>query len=74
MFRLPPRRDIDDEGDDKKPFVLLVMAKANFHREFLSIFFSGEQIAALKKQAIYVRIDSEKASDGNVQGWLEGTK
>jgi hypothetical protein len=29
------------------------------------------QIAALKKQAMYVRIDSEKAPDGNVQGWLE---
>ena len=35
---------------------------------------SSDQIAALKKKAIYVRIDSEKAPDGNVQGWLEGTK
>ena len=39
-----------------------------------SIKLSSEQVAALKKQAIYVRIDSEKAPDGNVQGWLEGTK
>jgi hypothetical protein len=39
-----------------------------------SIKLSSDQIAALKKQAIYVRIDSEKALDGNVQGWLEGTK
>ncbi|MBN9589798.1 MAG: hypothetical protein BGN85_03730 [Alphaproteobacteria bacterium 64-11] len=29
------------------------------------------QIAALNKQSIYVRIDSEKAPDGNLQGWLE---
>src|SRR5580692_7668069 len=35
-----------------------------------SIKLSSEQVAALKKQAIYVRIDSEKAPDGNVQGWL----
>ena len=39
-----------------------------------SIKLDSDQIAALKKQALYVRIDSEKASDGNVQGWLEGTK
>ena len=39
-----------------------------------SLKLSSDQIAALKKQAIYVRIDSEKAPDGNVQGWLEGTK
>jgi len=39
-----------------------------------SIKLNSEQLAALKKQAIYVRIDSEKAPDGNVQGWLEGTK
>jgi hypothetical protein len=35
---------------------------------------SSDQIAALKKQAVYVRIDSEKAPDGNLQGWLEGTR
>ena len=39
-----------------------------------SVKLTADQIAALKKQAIYVRIDSEKAPDGNVQGWLEGTK
>jgi hypothetical protein len=39
-----------------------------------SVKLSNSQIAALKKQAIYVRIDSEKAPDGNLQGWLEGTK
>ena len=39
-----------------------------------SVKLSSDQVAALKKQAIYVRIDSEKAPDGNVQGWLEGTK
>ena len=41
--------------------------------------FSGQvkltsaQLASLKRGAIYVRIDSEKASDGNVEGWLEDT-
>ena len=39
-----------------------------------SIGLSGDQIAALGKQALYVRIDSEKAPDGTVQGWLEGAK
>jgi hypothetical protein len=39
-----------------------------------SVKLTSDQVAALKKQAIYVRIDSEKAPDGNVQGWLEGTK
>jgi hypothetical protein len=39
-----------------------------------SVKLSSDQVAALKKQAIYIRIDSEKASDGNVQGWLEGTR
>ena len=39
-----------------------------------SVKLNNGQIAALKKQAIYVRIDSEKAPDGNVQGWLEGTR
>ncbi|HSS14887.1 MAG TPA: hypothetical protein VLL04_13395 [Rhizomicrobium sp.] len=36
-----------------------------------TIKLNASQIAALKKQAMYVRIDSEKAPDGNVQGWLE---
>jgi hypothetical protein len=34
---------------------------------------SSAQLAALKKQSLYVRIDSEKAPDGNLQGWLEET-
>jgi len=39
-----------------------------------SVKLDSSQAAALMKQAIYVRIDSEKAPDGNVQGWLEGTR
>jgi hypothetical protein len=30
------------------------------------------QVSALDRQALYVRIDSEKAPEGNLQGWLEG--
>src|SRR6185295_3564193 len=36
-----------------------------------SIKLNAAQLAALKREALYVRIDSEKAPDGNVQGWLE---
>ena len=36
-----------------------------------TIKLNSAQMAALKREAIYVRIDSEKAPDGNVQGWLE---
>ncbi len=36
-----------------------------------SIRLSSAQLAALKKEALYIRIDSEKAPEGNVQGWLE---
>jgi len=36
-----------------------------------SIKLSAAQLAALKREALYVRVDSEKAPDGNVQGWLE---
>jgi len=36
-----------------------------------SIKLNASQLAALKRQSLYIRIDSEKASDGNVQGWLE---
>jgi hypothetical protein len=36
-----------------------------------SIKLSSAQMAALKREALYVRIDSEKSPDGNVQGWLE---
>lgn len=38
-----------------------------------SVKLNAAQIAALKRQAIYIRIDSEKAPDGNLQGWLEET-
>ncbi len=37
-----------------------------------SLTLTPEQAAALAKQALYVRIDSEKAPEGNLQGWLEG--
>jgi len=36
-----------------------------------SIKLNATQLAALKRQSLYIRIDSEKAPDGNVQGWLE---
>ena len=36
-----------------------------------TIKLNSAQMAALKKEALYIRIDSEKAPDGNVQGWLE---
>jgi hypothetical protein len=36
-----------------------------------TIKLSGAQVAALKRQSLYLRIDSEKSPDGNVQGWLE---
>ena len=36
-----------------------------------SIKLTAAQLAALKRQALYIRIDSEKSPDGNVQGWLE---
>lgn len=36
-----------------------------------SVRLTGKQAVALKNQALYVRIDSEKAPDGNLQGWLE---
>lgn len=29
------------------------------------------QLGALNRQSLYVRIDSEKSPDGNLQGWLE---
>ena len=38
-----------------------------------TIRLSSAQMAALKREALYVRIDSEKAPEGNVQGWLEDT-
>jgi len=36
-----------------------------------SIKLNAAQLAALKRQSLYIRIDSEKSPDGNVQGWLE---
>jgi hypothetical protein len=36
-----------------------------------TIKLNPSQMAALKREAVYVRIDSEKSPDGNVQGWLE---
>jgi len=36
-----------------------------------TIKLNASQMAALKREAVYIRIDSEKAPDGNVQGWLE---
>ena len=38
-----------------------------------SIKLSSAQITALKREALYIRIDSEKSPEGNVQGWLEDT-
>jgi hypothetical protein len=38
-----------------------------------AVKLTSAQVAALKKQALYVRIDSEKAPDGNLEGWLEGS-
>lgn len=37
------------------------------------VALNAAQAAALQKQSLYVRIDSEKAPDGNLQGWLEAT-
>ena len=36
-----------------------------------TIKLTAAQLAALKRQALYIRIDSQKSPDGNVQGWLE---
>ena len=36
-----------------------------------SIKLNAAQKAALEKESLYIRIDSEKAPDGNLQGWLE---
>ena len=37
-----------------------------------SVTLTPAQVETLNRQALYVRIDSEKAPDGNLQGWLEG--
>ena len=36
-----------------------------------SIRLTPEQVAALRAERLYVRVDSMKAPDGNLQGWLE---
>ena len=36
-----------------------------------SVQLNAAQLDALRREAIYVRIDSEKAPEGNLQGWLE---
>lgn len=36
-----------------------------------SVSLSPAQAVALNRQSIYIRIDSQKAPDGNLQGWLE---
>ena len=36
-----------------------------------SVHLTPAQIEALNRQAFYVRVDSEKAPEGNLQGWLE---
>ena len=35
------------------------------------IDLNAKQLAALRAKSLYIRIDSEKAPDGNLQGWLE---
>lgn len=35
---------------------------------------NAAQIEALNREAIYIRIDSEKAPEGNLQGWLEAKR
>src|ERR1700761_285103 len=37
-----------------------------------TVTLTPAQVEALNRHALYVRIDSEKAPDGNLQGWLEG--
>jgi len=39
-----------------------------------SVQLSPTQIEALNREAIYIRVDSEKAPDGNLQGWLEAKR
>jgi hypothetical protein len=36
-----------------------------------TIKLTPAQLSALNRQSLYVRIDSEKSPDGNLQGWLE---
>ncbi len=36
-----------------------------------TVKLNSAQLGALNRQSLYVRIDSEKSPDGNLQGWLE---
>jgi hypothetical protein len=36
-----------------------------------TIKLTQAQVGALNRQSLYIRIDSEKSPDGNLQGWLE---
>ena len=36
-----------------------------------AVQLNAAQLEALRREAIYVRVDSEKAPEGNLQGWLE---
>jgi CHRD domain len=36
-----------------------------------TVQLNAAQVEALGREAIYVRVDSEKAPEGNLQGWLE---
>jgi hypothetical protein len=36
-----------------------------------SVQLNAAQVEALGREALYVRVDSEKAPEGNLQGWLE---
>lgn len=38
-----------------------------------TIKLTAAQVGALNRQSLYVRIDSEKSPEGNLQGWLEET-
>lgn len=38
-----------------------------------SVTLSSAQIAALEKSAIYVQLESERAPDGNLWGWLQSS-
>ena len=39
-----------------------------------SVQLSPAQIEALNREAVYIRVDSEKAPEGNLQGWLEAKR
>ena len=36
-----------------------------------AVQLNAAQLEALRREAVYVRVDSEKAPEGNLQGWLE---